>query len=148
METGSPSISNLSSKITISPDIIPTKRFGLYPKMTVLTPLLAIGKRRKRPSLDGGERHFSSSTQKKMKTATLGNHVRDSFPEIYSDAREILIAARYIHESSLPLEPTFSSEQALDFKSKLSAKTSRNRAQSRRKTFSPLIRLFSHLTAR
>jgi Domain of unknown function DUF29 len=58
---------------------------------------------------------FRVQLKKKMKTATLENHARDSFQEAYSDAREILIAARYVDETSIPLEPFFSLEQALDF---------------------------------
>jgi hypothetical protein len=58
--------------------------------------------------------NFRVQLRRKMKTATLENHARDFFPDAYSDARQALIAAGYVDKNSIPVEPTFSLEQALD----------------------------------
>jgi Domain of unknown function DUF29 len=57
---------------------------------------------------------FRVRLEKRMKTATLANHARDSFCEAYSAARKSIVAAGYIPKNTIPEEPTFSLEQVLD----------------------------------
>jgi hypothetical protein len=57
---------------------------------------------------------FRGQLNKKMKTATLKNHARDSLGEAYSEARQTLIEAKVVDKNLIPLDPFFSLEQVLD----------------------------------
>jgi hypothetical protein len=58
--------------------------------------------------------HFSSATEKKIKTPTLKNHAINSFGEAYLDARQTLIDGRIVDKNTIPLESIFTLEQVLD----------------------------------
>jgi hypothetical protein len=104
-------------------ELLQQKNYGAVDWENVIEEIESMGRSERRASeREGNARHwlgeiatFRSQLKKEMKTATIANHARGCFGEVYTDAREILISAGYLKKSTIPVELPFSLEQVLDF---------------------------------